>query len=134
MVSNSYIIYIYIYISTTNSANHYQHRLRVCLTAVAADMNIYCPVNSSTQVAGQFSCQAYLSIYTNCKFSKAQAEGSGRSASLWRPAIYVSRHSWHEDLMEMFIGQQNFISHAFLFGVFVGWSVAFKHGIMRKLK
>jgi len=84
----------------------------VCLTAGVADMNNYCPVNSTTQVDGQFPCQAYLSAYTSCKSAKAQAEGS--SASVWRRAIHVSGHSWHQHLKQMFIGQQNFINHAFL--------------------
>src|SRR6218665_2266105 len=46
-------------------ANLYQHLLEKCLTAGAADMNRpnYCPVNSSTQVAGQFPSQAYLFVY-----------------------------------------------------------------------
>jgi len=46
-------------------ANLYQHLLEKCLTAGAADMNRpnYCPVNSSTQVAGQFPSQAYLFFY-----------------------------------------------------------------------
>ena len=43
--------------------NHNQHLLQVCLTAGAADMHNYCLVNSSTQVAGEYSCQAYLSVY-----------------------------------------------------------------------
>jgi len=29
----------------------------------------YCPVNSSTRVAGQFRYQSYLSVYTVCKGS-----------------------------------------------------------------
>src|SRR6218665_1203894 len=43
----------------------YLHLLEECLTAGAADMNRpnYCPVNSSTQVAGQFPSQAYLFVY-----------------------------------------------------------------------
>jgi len=47
----------------------------VCLTAGAADMNNYCPVNSRTQIAGQFPGKAYmyLSIYTSCESAKAQA-------------------------------------------------------------
>src|SRR6218665_51377 len=46
-------------------ANLYQHLLEEYLTAGAADMNRpnYCPVNSSTQVAGQFPSQAYLFVY-----------------------------------------------------------------------
>src|SRR6218665_2891988 len=46
-------------------ANLYQHLLVKCLTAGAADMNRpnYFPVNSSTQVAGQFPSQAYLFFY-----------------------------------------------------------------------
>jgi len=44
-------------------ASCYQHMLKVCLTAGAADMNNYCPVNSSTLVAGQFPCQAYLCVH-----------------------------------------------------------------------
>jgi len=55
-------------------ANHYQHLLQMCLTAVAADMNNYCPANSSTEVAGQFPSHACLSFYTSCKSAKAQAE------------------------------------------------------------
>src|SRR6218665_3546386 len=44
-------------------SNLYQHLLEEYLTA-AADMNRpnYCPVNSSTQVAGQFPSQAYLFV------------------------------------------------------------------------
>jgi len=41
---------------------------------VAADMDNYGPVNSSTQIAGQFLLQVYLSVYTRCTFAKAQAE------------------------------------------------------------
>ena len=44
-------------------AEHYQYLLQVCLTAGAADMRNYCLVNSSAQVAGEYSCQAYLSVY-----------------------------------------------------------------------
>src|SRR6218665_1393815 len=45
--------------------NLYQHLLEKCLTAGAAEMNRpnYCPVNSSTQVAGQFPSQAHLFVY-----------------------------------------------------------------------
>ena len=51
-------------------ANLYQHLLEKCLTAGAADMNRpnYCPVNSSTQVAGQFPSQAYLFFLHNPNF------------------------------------------------------------------
>src|SRR6218665_3382962 len=45
----------------------------------------YCPVNTSTQVAGQFPSQAYLFVYI---ISKAW----GWSASLWRPSIQVVGH------------------------------------------
>jgi len=38
--------------------------LEVCLKAGATDTSNYYPVNSSTQVAGQFPCQANLSVYT----------------------------------------------------------------------
>jgi len=46
-------------------ANLYQHLLEKCLIAGAADMNRpnYCPVNSSTQVAGKFPSQAYVFVY-----------------------------------------------------------------------
>ena len=49
--------------------NLYQHLLEECLTAGAADMNRpnYCPVNSITQVAGQFPSEAYLFVYTISK-------------------------------------------------------------------
>ena len=78
-------------------ANPYQHLLEECLTAGAADMNNYCPVNSShAQVAGQFLCQAYLFVYTICN-------AWGRLASLWRPSIQVIGH---QDTKQMFIGQQ----------------------------
>src|SRR6218665_3235959 len=68
-------------------ANLYQHLLEECLTAVAADMNRpnYCPVNSSTQVAGQSPSQAFLFVYI---ISKAW----GWSANLWRPSIQVVGH------------------------------------------
>src|SRR6218665_2003996 len=56
--------------------NIYQHLLEECLTAGAADMNNYCPVNSSTQVAGQFLSQAYLFIYTICKSAKSLGQVS----------------------------------------------------------
>jgi len=59
-------------------ANRYQHLLQVCLTAGAADVNSYCPVNSSTQVAGQFSCQRYLSVYTSLQICKGFRWDSGR--------------------------------------------------------
>src|SRR6218665_3278366 len=59
-------------------------------------MNNYCPVNSSTQVAGQFPSQAYLFVYKICK-------ASGRSVSPWRPSIQVIGH---QDMKQMFIGQQ----------------------------
>src|SRR6218665_3840994 len=51
-------------------ANLYQHLLEKCLTTGAADMNRpnYCPVNSSTQVAGQFPSQAYLFFLHNPNF------------------------------------------------------------------
>ena len=60
-------------------ANHYQPLPQVCstghgcgarVTDVAAVMNNDCPVNSSKQVAGQFHCQAYLSVYTSWKSAK----------------------------------------------------------------
>jgi len=86
-------------------ANHYQHLLEESLTAGVADMNNYCPVNSSTQVAGQVPSQAYLFCLHNLQICKA----SGRSASLWRPSIQVIGHSWHQDIKQMFIGQQNFL-------------------------
>src|SRR6218665_366105 len=46
-------------------------------------MSYYCPVNSSTRVAGHFPCQAYLSVYPSCKSAKAELEIS----SLWGPAV-----------------------------------------------
>src|SRR6218665_992399 len=53
-------------------ANLYQHLLEKCLTGGAANMNRpnYCPVNSSTQVAGQFPSQAYLFVYIISKSPK----------------------------------------------------------------
>jgi len=47
---------------------------------------------------------------------KLQISGSdsGRSASLWRPAIHVSGLSWYQDFKQIIIGRQNFISYAFL--------------------
>jgi len=91
--------------------------MRTCFKCapLAADMNNYCPVNSSTQVAGQCPYQAFLSVYASCK--------SAVSLSFWRPAIHVSGHNWHEDLKQ---SQQNFISHAFRLGEYLGWSLAFK--------
>src|SRR6218665_3846952 len=82
-------------------ANLYQHLLEKCLTAGAADMNRpnYCPVNSSTQVAGQFPSQAYLFVYI---ISKAW----GRSASLWRPSIKVLGHQDMKQGSRVFIGQK----------------------------
>src|SRR6218665_3298447 len=61
-------------------ANLYQHLLEECLTAGAADMNRpkYCPVNSNTQVAGQFPSQAYLFVYI---ISKSQKPGAGQQVS-----------------------------------------------------
>jgi len=44
--------------------NIYQHLLEECLTAGAADMNNYCPVNSSTQIAVQFVAQALTFLFT----------------------------------------------------------------------
>jgi len=89
-------------------ANLYQHLLEEFLAAGAAGMNKpnYCPVNSSTQVAGQFPSQAYLFVYTICN-------ASGRSASLWRPSIQVIGH---QDMKQMFIGQQTLlVTPLFLF-------------------
>jgi len=60
--------------------------LQLCLTAGGADINIYCPVNSSTQVAGHFLCQPSLSVYTSCKSAKAEV---GRSASLRTSCILM---------------------------------------------
>src|SRR6218665_1756254 len=103
-------------------------------------MNNYCPVNSGTQVAGQFPCEAYLSVYTSCKAcksAKAQAEVQAKasasqqfSKSLKTAGIYVSGHSWHQDLKPMFIAELNFISHTFLCGEYVGWSSAFNLGVL----
>src|SRR6218665_3765260 len=61
-------------------ANLYQHLLEECLTAGAADMNRpnYCPVNSSTQVAGQFPSQVYLFVYI---ISKSLKPGAGQQVS-----------------------------------------------------
>src|SRR6218665_2674013 len=85
-------------------ANLYQHLLEKCLTAGAADMNRpnYCPVNSSTQVDGQFPSQAYLFVYI---ISKAW----GRSASLWRPSIQVIGH---QDMKQGVHWRADCISHA----------------------
>jgi len=44
----------------------------------------YCPVNESLPV----------SLHKR-KISKGSNTVSGRQASLWRPAIHVSGHSWH---------------------------------------
>src|SRR6218665_3637088 len=61
-------------------ANLYQHLLEECLTAGAADMNRpnYCPVNSSTQVAGHFPSQAYLFVYI---ISKSPKPATGQQVS-----------------------------------------------------
>src|SRR6218665_1362870 len=61
-------------------ANLYQHLLEECLTAGAADMNRpnYCPVNSSTQFAGQFPSRAYLFVYI---ISKSPKPGAGQQVS-----------------------------------------------------
>ena len=37
------------------------------------------------------------------------------SEDLQSVLVPISLHSWHQDLKQMFIGQQNFISHALLF-------------------
>jgi len=78
-------------------ANLYQHLLQECHTAGAADMNNYCPLNSSTQVAGQFLSQAYLFVYTvNCK-----------SAKPWAGQQVSGDHLFNSSVnKQMFIGQQ----------------------------
>ena len=80
-------------------ANLYQHLLEECLTADAADMNRpnYCPVNSSTQVAGQFPSQAYLFVYT---ISKSPKPGAGQQVS--GDPFYSSRRSSRQSLASTF--------------------------------
>ena len=86
-------------------ANLYKQLLEECLTAGAADMNNYCPVNSRTQVAGQFPSQAYLFVYIICKSA--------------RPRV------GHQDMMQMFIGQQILIvTPLFLFSRIIFLSVS----------
>ena len=92
--------------------NHYQHLLEVCLKTVAADMSNYCPVNSSTQVAVQFPCQAYLSVYTISKPVKPRAGQQVFGDQLFKSAVTVS---WTQNSKQMLLCQQNFICHAFLF-------------------
>jgi len=68
-----------------------------------------------------------ICVHEKLQICKGLCRGSGRSASLWRPAIHVDGQGWHQDLKQMFIGQQNFISRALLVGEFVGWSFAFNY-------
>src|SRR6218665_2024988 len=63
----------------------------------------YCPVNSSTQVTGQFPSQAYLFVYI---ISKAW----GMSASLWRPSIQVVGH---QDMKQGVHWPADFINHTY---------------------
>src|SRR6218665_3837714 len=59
--------------------------------------NYYCPVNSSTQVAGQFPCQAYLSVYTICKYAKPRAGQQVSKDQLFKSAVIVgikARSRW----------------------------------------
>ena len=72
----------------------YLHLLEECLTAGAADMNRpnYCPVNSITEVVGQFPSEAYLFVYT---ISKSTTPGASQHVS--GDHIYSShRSSRHE--------------------------------------
>src|SRR6218665_1486029 len=70
-------------------AIRYQHLRQVGLTAGAADVNSYCTVNSSKQVAGQFPCQRYLSVYTSLQVCKGFSRDSGRFCyNLWGPAVF----------------------------------------------
>src|SRR6218665_3519594 len=70
-------------------ANHSQHLLQISLTA--PDMNICCPANSSTHVAGQFPCQTYLQVFTQS--AKAQAEVRAGQVSKSLETSYLCQQS-----------------------------------------
>jgi len=89
-------------------ANHYQHQPQVCLTAGTTDKNSYCPVAVNSSRLVSFSAKFTYLFTQAANLQKAHDRGWGRSTSLWRPAIYVCFHSWHQDLKQMFIGLQNF--------------------------
>jgi len=69
--------------------NHCQHLIEVCLKGGSADMSNYCTGNSSTQVAGQFPCQAYLSVFTICKSAKPRAGEQVSGDNLFKSAVIV---------------------------------------------
>ena len=80
-------------------------------------MHNYCQVNSSTQVADEFPCQAYLSVYASCKSAKDQV-GVRAGQHVSGDQLFMSTLSgqrWYKDLKQVFIGQQNY-SHALLLG------------------
>src|SRR6218665_382591 len=68
----------------------------------------YCPVNSITQVTGQFPSEAHLFVYTKSLIYNAL----GKSARLWRPSIQVIGH---QDMKQGVHWRADFISHAYYF-------------------
>jgi len=74
--------------------NHYQHLPEVCLKAGATDMSNYCPVHSSSQVAGQFPAKL-TSLFTQA----ANLQSLGQvSKSL--ETIYSSQRSYLASRLE----------------------------------
>jgi len=94
--------------------------------AVAADMN---KLFSEFKYTDRWSVSlpsSYLCVYKGWKSAKAQAEiWAGQQISggqLFMSAVIAVTKTWSR----IFIGQPNFISHAFLFGEYVSWSLAFR--------
>jgi len=85
--------------------SHYQHLLEVCLKAGAADMSNYCPVNSNSQVAGQFPClfkqaanlqslgQVSKSLKTSYSSQRSYLASRLKADFHWPPEFYLSHLS-----------------------------------------